>query len=93
MTKDDEKISKIVGKWLRQERFIRFIDGDTHNVAVTNLGYVYLEDALENIDTWVVYWGLHLTQDEIRYVRENVAKIFDYLYRKHPDHKKDQGAE
>lgn len=43
--------------------FIRFLDGNVANTAVSNLVYVSLRDALNNLD-WKVDWDMNLTAEE-----------------------------
>jgi hypothetical protein len=47
---------KILATWRRQGTFIRFLDGNTGNNAVSNLAFVSLPEALKHIDDWVVDW-------------------------------------
>ena len=60
---------RILKKWKKQGTFIRFLNGDTTCCHIDNLAYVSLEDAMNNIDTWVVDWDMNLTEKEIKSVR------------------------
>ena len=60
---------RILAKWKAQAQFIRFVDGDTGNCAISNLQRVRLSDAMEHIDEWVVDWDMDLTAEEIATVR------------------------
>ena len=62
--------STILAKWKEQGNFIRFLDGDTHNCAVTNLCNVNIQEAMEHFDEWVFDWDLNLTKKERRLVMD-----------------------
>jgi hypothetical protein len=62
--------TSILNKWKAQRTFIRFMDGNIHNLMVSNLQYVGLLDALGHIDDWKVDWDLELTPEEIALVRD-----------------------
>ena len=62
----------IIAKWKRQgdqRGFIRFLDNNTGNCAVSNLEYVQLNDAMDHVHEWVVDWDIELTKEEIMLVR------------------------
>ena len=72
-TKFDDKTrsaltNSILNKWNEQGGFIRFIDGNTVNCAITNLQRVSPKEAMENINSWKVDWDMELTEEEIALV-------------------------
>ena len=56
--------NSILRKWREQGKFLRFVDGNTTNCAVTNLQFVQLRDALNHVHDWKVYWDAELTAAE-----------------------------
>lgn len=54
----------ILRKWRAQGTFLRFLDGNVQNAAVTNMQYVTLGDAMAHVDDWVVDWDMDLTKAE-----------------------------
>ena len=60
---EEKMTNSILRKWAKQGGFIRFLDGNTMNSAVTNLTWVTLRDAMENI-SWTVDWDSELTEEE-----------------------------
>jgi hypothetical protein len=54
----------ILRKWREQRQFIRFLDGDVTNSAVSNLEFVSLRDALDHLEEWKVDWDMDLTAEE-----------------------------
>jgi hypothetical protein len=67
---DPALTDSILNKWKAQRTFIRFVDGNTKNCAVSNLHYVLLPDALDHIDNWKVDWDMELTEEEIALVKK-----------------------
>ena len=65
----DAVTKRIIKKWKKQGTFVRFLNGDTMCCRLGNLAYVSLEDAMKNIDIWVVDWDMNLTEKEIERVR------------------------
>ena len=68
----DSLTSSILAKWRDQGSFIRFLDGNTLNCAITNLTPVSLGDAMQHVDgedVWKVDWDMCLTRNEIALVR------------------------
>jgi len=65
----DAVTKRIIKKWKKQGTFVRFLNGDTMCCRLDNLAYVSLEDAMKNIDIWVVDWDMNLTEKEIERVR------------------------
>lgn len=71
---------KIRGKWHKQTEgsrgyFVRFIDGDIHNVALENLTLVSPLEAFQNITRWRVDWDAELTKKEIQFVYDNLQNF------------------
>lgn len=62
-SKQADSTTTIISKWNQQGSFIRFLDGNKLNCAVTNLAYVTIQDAMAHID-WVVDWDMDLTPEE-----------------------------
>ena len=58
--------SSILNKWRAQSKFgfIRFVDGDTGNCAVSNLRPVSMQEAMDHVHDWKVDWDMNLTQEE-----------------------------
>jgi hypothetical protein len=56
----------ILSKWEEQQRFVRFVDGDVMNSAVSNLEFVSLREALSHVEdcAWKVDWDAELTCEE-----------------------------
>jgi hypothetical protein len=56
----------ILSKLEKQPRFMRFLDGDVTNSAVSNLEFVSLRDALGHLEDadWKVDWDAELTCEE-----------------------------
>ena len=54
----------ILHKWKEQQGFIRFLDGDKANCAISNLTYINFKDAFEHWDDWVFDWDMNLTRRE-----------------------------
>jgi hypothetical protein len=59
-----KQTNSILNKWRKQGSFIRFLDSNKLNCAVSNLAYVSLKEAMDNIHEWVVDWDMDLTQNE-----------------------------
>lgn len=59
----------ILSKWREQGEFIRFVDGNARNAAVSNMQFVTLRDAMRHVDDWKVDWDMELTQAECALVR------------------------
>ena len=70
--------TSIMKKWNDQGSFIRFLDGNPTNVALTNLECVSIEEAMKHVDDWKVDWDMNLTDKEIALVR--TSKWRDGLY-------------
>jgi hypothetical protein len=51
-------------KWREQGQFIRFVDGNVRNCAVTNLQFVSLREAMQHVHDWKVDWDMELTDEE-----------------------------
>ena len=47
---------RILRKWREQGQFIRFVDGNVRNCAVTNLEFVSLREAMQHVHDWKVDW-------------------------------------
>ena len=71
-------IAKIRSKW-QQRMFIRHVDGNTLNNSVFNLLPVSYYDAFTHPE-WKTDWVCELEEDEIAFVRENMA-LFAEIYR------------
>ena len=56
--------ASILRKWAAQGSFIRFVDGNTRNCAVSNLQYVHLRDAMAHVADWKVDWDMELSAKE-----------------------------
>jgi hypothetical protein len=54
----------ILRKWREQGQFIRFVDGNVRNAAVTNLEFVSLRQAMQHVHDWKVDWDMELTEEE-----------------------------
>jgi hypothetical protein len=54
----------ILRKWREQGQFIRFVDGNVRNSAVTNLEFVSLRQAMQHVHEWKVDWDMELTEEE-----------------------------
>ena len=61
--------------------FIRHIDGDRTNNAVYNLAFIHAADVFSHVNDWVVDWGCDLTPKQIKFVKEHVEFLHDYLNR------------
>ncbi|UKZ11100.1 hypothetical protein EhVM1_000085 [Emiliania huxleyi virus M1] len=62
--------TSIIKKWRTQRDFIRFLDGNIQNCAISNLQYVSIVDAMEHIHDWKVDWDLYLTKKEKKLVMD-----------------------
>lgn len=56
--------NSILSKFRSRDFYCRFVDGETSNCNISNLRKVSLQDAMDNIDTWVVDWSIDLTKAE-----------------------------
>jgi hypothetical protein len=73
MAVPDAMTQSILDTWKAQKTFIRFRDGNTNNVAVANLVYVSLADAMAHVDgndAWKVDWDMNLTEEQRRVVMD-----------------------
>lgn len=50
----DRLTQSIMKKWSQQAFYVRFVDGNIHNVTPWNLQPVTLVDALAHVDDWKV---------------------------------------
>ena len=77
-------ISKIVCTWLEQGTLIRFVDGNISNCAASNLQFVSLRDALNEVGNWKVDWDMNLTEFECGVV-ETFAPLLLEKYERERD--------
>ena len=68
-----ETAKKIIEKWNERDGyFIKFKDGDTHNINVNNLEYISFKDTFnQHYTKQRVDWDADLTKKEQRFVIEN----------------------
>lgn len=68
----EDMVNDIVDVWKRRGGvFILYIDGNPGNCALRNIKRVDLAVALKKGEKWKVDWDMHLTSEQIDYVRQN----------------------
>jgi hypothetical protein len=69
----------IIQKWLDQGGIMRFKDGDKGNCDITNLEYVTIAQAMQNVEEWTTNWDLPLTKKEKNKVMQPDFRAGFYL--------------
>jgi hypothetical protein len=73
-----QQVNEILNIWSAQKSFIRFMDGNTGNCAVSNLKYVKPVDAMNHME-WKVDWDINLSEEQIGFVQANAANFAHVL--------------
>lgn len=64
--------NSIIRKWEERRHFVRFLDGDIHNLRASNLGYITIKDMVDNFDSIRCDWDITLTKPEKKLVLDPV---------------------
>jgi hypothetical protein len=58
----------------------RHLNGNTWDNRVVNLDWCNIYDALVHIDDWTTDWVCHVTEEEAKFVRDNIETFKAFLH-------------